>query len=199
MPHQTRTTALPGVRTAARRTPIFVGVAASLALMACGRDAGEKTQSTRDANASGAGVTADSAAHPASHAVAGVPDSALAATVYKSPTCGCCAAWVDHLRANGFRVTTVDREDLAPVKAAHGVGEHLASCHTTLVGGYVVEGHVPAADIRRLLRERPAVAGIAVPGMPTGSPGMEVPGARADRYDVVSFDRAGATRVFASH
>ena len=123
----------------------------------------------------------------------------LLVTVYKTPTCGCCRAWVDHLRDAGFRVETVNRDDLTMVKSANGVPERLASCHTAAVGGYVVEGHVPAEDIRRLLRQRPAVAGLAVPGMPVGSPGMEMPGRRADRYDVLSFDRAGVTSVFANH
>ena len=126
-------------------------------------------------------------------------DGTLRMTVHKTPTCGCCRAWVDHLRAQGFHVETVDRDDLTMVKAANGVPGGLQSCHTATVGGYVVEGHVPAGDIRRLLAERPAVAGIAVPGMPVGSPGMEVPGTPTERYDVVSFDRAGATQVFASH
>ena len=167
-----------------------------MALAACERGAGE--QSSQSASA-GVDTHAGHAAAGSAVVTAGLPDSALVATVYKTPTCGCCKAWVDHLTASGFRVTTVDREDLAPIKAQHGVGEHLASCHTALIGGYVVEGHVPAADIVRLLKERPAVAGIAAPGMPTGSPGMEKPGPPADRYDVVSFDQAGATRVFASH
>ena len=141
-------------------------------------------------------VAAASSSQPAESAP---PSDTLTATVYKTPTCGCCRAWVDHLRAQGFRVETVDRDDLATAKAANGVPGELQSCHTATVGGYVVEGHVPAGDIRRLLAERPALAGIAVPGMPVGSPGMEVPGTPAERYDVVSFDRAGVTRAFASH
>lgn len=173
----------------------MLGLALSVALAACGGGSGERSsRNATDATDAPAGGPAGSAA-----VTAGLSDSARVATVYKTPTCGCCQAWVDHLTASGFRVTTVDRQDLAPIKAEHGVGEHLASCHTALIGGYVVEGHVPAADIVRLLKERPAVAGIAVPGMPSGSPGMEMPGVPADRYDVLSFDRTGATRVFASH
>lgn len=119
-------------------------------------------------------------------------------TVYKSPTCGCCAEWVAHLRRHGFRVKVEDVADLQPIKARYGVPAPLQSCHTGLVDGYVVEGHVPADLIERLLRERPLVVGLAVPGMPVGSPGMEVPGARADRYQVVTFDRSGRTGVFAT-
>lgn len=143
-------------------------------------------------------MPAQSAAAP--HAPAIVPATTpMPITVYKTPTCGCCASWVDHLRANGFAVTVVDRDDLTDIKSRFGVRDDLASCHTAVVGDYVVEGHVPAADVRRLLAERPAAVGIAVPGMPVGAPGMEMPGTPADRYDVVSFDGGGATGVFSSH
>ena len=198
MPHLNRPSEPRRSPSAARRTLVLLGLALSVALAGCGGDAGE--QSSQIASA-GVDTHAGHAGGAAGGALvtARLPDSALVATVYKTPTCGCCQAWVNHLTASGFRVTTVDREDLAPIKAQHGVGEHLASCHTAVIGGYVVEGHVPAADIVRLLKERPAIAGITAPGMPSGSPGMEMPGAPADRYDVVSFDRAGATRVFASH
>lgn len=101
-----------------------------------------------------------------------------------------------HLREHGFEVRTIDSKDLAAVKASLNVPGELTSCHTALVGGYVIEGHVPAADVQRLLRERPAVAGLAVPGMPEGSPGME--GARRDPYDVIAFGKTG-TRIFASY
>ena len=138
---------------------------------------------------------------------ASAPPTRLAAadgvtmTVHKSPTCGCCGKWVKHMEAAGFDVTVVDRPDLAAVRAAHGVPDALASCHTTTLRAngaeYVLEGHVPAADIGRLLRERPRLRGIAVPGMPAGSPGMEG-GIRAP-FDVVSFDAAGNRAVYASH
>jgi hypothetical protein len=118
-------------------------------------------------------------------------------TVYKSPTCGCCDAWVDHMREHGFEVATEDMYDVMPLKREHGLPLHLTSCHTTLVDGYVVEGHVPASVVRRLLAERPAVKGIAVPGMPMGSPGME--GFRTERYNVLTFDEAGRTTVYSSH
>jgi hypothetical protein len=118
--------------------------------------------------------------------------------VYKSPTCGCCKGWVSHVQRHGFRVKVEDLTDLQPIKTRHGVPSALQSCHTALVDGYVVEGHVPADLVDRLLRERPRVAGIAVPGMPVGSPGMEVPGQPAERYQVVTFDRGGQTGVFAT-
>ena len=117
--------------------------------------------------------------------------------VYKSPTCGCCSKWVDHLREEGFHVTTHNRTDMNTIKAENGITKKLASCHTSLVEGYVIEGHVPARDIKRLLEEKPAVAGLAVPGMPMGSPGME--GAYEDPYVVISFQQKGKTRVFSRY
>lgn len=118
----------------------------------------------------------------------------LAMTVYKSPTCGCCGAWVDHVRAAGFAVTVKDVDDLAPIKLMAGVPQPLQSCHTASIGGYVVEGHVPADVIERFLAERPQARGLAVPGMPVGSPGMEGPNPRP--YQVLSFDSAGGTAVY---
>ena len=118
-------------------------------------------------------------------------------TVYRSPSCGCCIKWVDHVEAAGFRATVIDVENLAEVKAMNGITATLGSCHTAIADGYVIEGHVPASDIRRLLEERPAVAGLAVPGMPTGSPGMEGPNPQP--YDVLAFDKSGRVEVFARH
>lgn len=123
-------------------------------------------------------------------------DAKPVVTVYKSPTCGCCGKWVIHMREAGFDVKTTDVDDMSKVKASYGVSPELGSCHTALVGGYVVEGHVPADSVKRLLREKPKVAGIAVPGMPVGSPGMEVPSGQKDAYDVVAFQRDGKTSVF---
>ncbi len=117
-------------------------------------------------------------------------------TVYKSPSCGCCGKWVTIMREQGFDVKTVDMDDMSKVKASYGVSPELGSCHTALVGGYVIEGHVPAESVKRLLREKPKVAGIAVPGMPVGSPGMEVPSGQKDAFDVVAFQRDGKTSVF---
>lgn len=118
-------------------------------------------------------------------------------SVYKSPTCGCCSKWVRHLEANGFSVKSYDVKDVNSYKDRYGVPVSLGACHTAIVDGYVVEGHVPAADIRRLLAERPAIKGIAVPGMPAGSPGMEGP--VTEKYDVLSFDAKGGIKTFASH
>ncbi len=117
-------------------------------------------------------------------------------TVYKSPTCGCCAKWVEHMRANGFEVTVNETPDVAPIKDKQGVPAELRSCHTALVGGYAIEGHVPADVIKKLLRERPNAVGLAVPGMPMGSPGME--GASKDSYNVMLFDKAGKATIYAS-
>lgn len=116
--------------------------------------------------------------------------------VYKSPTCGCCSKWVDHMRASGFKVIAHDTNNMQAVKTKLGVPDAMASCHTSVVNGYVIEGHVPAADINRLLRDTPKVGGLAVPGMVAGSPGME--GGRSDPYNVVTFG-AGASTVFARH
>ena len=117
--------------------------------------------------------------------------------VFKSPTCGCCAKWVEHLRTHGFAPTTTNIDDMEAVKTKYGVPKAAHSCHTATVNGYVIEGHVPAADIQRLLKDRPAVAGLAAPGMPMGSPGMESP--HPEKYNIVSFDKTGKTRVFAAH
>jgi hypothetical protein len=120
-------------------------------------------------------------------------------TVYKDPSCGCCTKWVEHLRANGFAPDVHDRTDVSALKDSLGVPTALRSCHTAVIGKYVIEGHVPSVDIRRLLATRPGgIIGLAVPDMPSGSPGMEM-GGRADRYDVMAFGSKGATRVFATH
>lgn len=115
--------------------------------------------------------------------------------VYKSPTCGCCGDWILHLQQAGFQVTAHDVDNVAPIKRQHGVPQPLESCHTAIIGDYVVEGHVPADAIDRLLRERPAgVAGIAVPGMPVGSPGMEGPNPQP--YEILAFQREGGWSVY---
>ena len=127
-------------------------------------------------------------------------EGAVAATllVTKTAFCGCCKVWVERMKAAGFTVEVKDVENVAPTARRLGVPEKLRSCHTAEIGGYAIEGHVPAADIKRLLAERPKAAGIAVPGMVMGSPGMEH-GDHKEPYQVILFDRAGKTRVFASH
>lgn len=118
-------------------------------------------------------------------------------TVYKDPNCGCCKSWIEHLIKHGYRVDAKDTSEMTEIKRTLGVPPDLTSCHTGVVNGYLIEGHVPAADIARLLKEKPKVAGLAVPGMPMGSPGMEGP--RTDHYKVLSFDKAGNTKTFASY
>jgi hypothetical protein len=117
--------------------------------------------------------------------------------VWKSASCGCCRVWVKHLQDAGFRVRTTDLDDVAPIKRRFAVPPELSSCHTAVVAGYVVEGHVPATDIARMLAERPKIRGIFVPGMPVGSPGMEGP--NGDKYEVLALDDAGHVSVFAVH
>jgi hypothetical protein len=126
----------------------------------------------------------------------GVP---VALTVYKDPSCGCCKKWVAHLTANGFTPVVKDRTDMPALKDSLGIPVTLRSCHTAVAGKLVIEGHVPAADMKRFFATPPkGVLGLAAPGMPSGSPGMEMPGA-SDRYDVVAFTADGKTSVFASH
>ncbi len=121
-------------------------------------------------------------------------------TVYKSETCGCCAEWVTHVEEHGYATQVNDVVNLAEIKGEYELPLSLQSCHTAIVDGYVIEGHVPAEQITRLLRERPAdVVGLSVPGMPIGSPGMEVEGLGVQPYDVVAFDEAGNTSIFASY
>ncbi len=116
-------------------------------------------------------------------------------TVYKSSTCGCCSKWVDHLQDNGFEVEAIDVVQMAAVKASHGISPDITACHTAEVGSYTIEGHVPADLIRRLLEERPDISGLAVPGMPPGSPGMESPNPKP--YHVIAFDDEGGRSVYA--
>lgn len=119
-------------------------------------------------------------------------------TVYKSPSCNCCNKWVSHMREQGFQVKIESRFNVSPVKKQVGLPSSLAACHTATVGNYVVEGHVPAEDVKALLREKPDVRGLSVPGMPVGSPGMER-GDRVEPYEVLTFTPAGDTTVFARY
>jgi len=117
--------------------------------------------------------------------------------VVRDPGCGCCLSWVQHLQRAGFKTTVT--ESAQRVQNTPSVPASARSCHTATIDGYLIEGHVPVADIKRLLQERPKIAGIAAPGMPSGSPGMEVPSGVVTSFDVIAFDAAGKTRVFASH
>ena len=130
-------------------------------------------------------------------ALAAAPPATLV-TVHKDRSCQCCEKWIAHMRASGFRVVVRDEADIDGVKDQLGVPAGVRSCHTALVGGYLVEGHVPASDVRKLLGARPKVVGLAVPGMPGGTPGMEGPRG-AERYEVLSFDSRGRTQLYARH
>jgi hypothetical protein len=125
--------------------------------------------------------------------------SARTIAVYKDPSCGCCGAWVDHLRAAGFDATVDDTQDISAIKAKYSVPGDLTSCHTGVIAGYAIEGHIPAADIERLLKEKPKGLGLAVPGMPVNSPGMEVPGEPNEPYTVWLFQKDGTRTAFAEH
>lgn len=171
-----------------RRLALVPALAVTAACNQAGAADGPRSDARASAPAPQAAQTA--AAQPAK----GAP---VKMVVYKSPTCGCCSAWVDHVKAAGFQVEVHDTANVAPIKNEHGLPQHLASCHTALVDGYVIEGHVPADVIRRLLAERPQVTGIAVPGMPAGSPGMEM-GDRKDPYDIIAFARDGQVSVYES-
>lgn len=141
----------------------------------------------------GFGIAASAQQKPAAAATQKV-------TVYKTSSCGCCRLWVDHLKANGFDVQAMDvsSADVRAVSKSAGLPDDGSSCHTAKIGNYVVEGHVPASDIKRMLKEKPAIAGIAAPGMPMGSPGMEQGGAK-EAYDVMAFTKDGKMTVYSKH
>jgi hypothetical protein len=143
-----------------------------------------------------AAADAPAPAIPASAAVVEGGPAADTIVVYKSPTCGCCAEWVEHAKENGFAVTVFDVADVTPYKQKLGVPAGRVSCHTATVRGYTLEGHVPADLVRRMIDEKATFRGLAVPGMPIGSPGME--GAIKQQYDVLAFDDAGNITVYAT-
>lgn len=132
-------------------------------------------------------------------AFSGIANAAGVLEVHKSPYCGCCTDWVDHMRENGFEVKVHETENLQPVKQRAGIQPGQGSCHTAFIDGYSIEGHVPASDVRKLLEQKPDARGLAVPGMPVGSPGMEVEGRPADNYEVILFRDNGDNEVFARH
>lgn len=162
----------------------IITVTTLLAVAACG---------TQDTGPEAAALSS-MAARPASDVASASDQALIKIVVYKTEGCGCCNGWVEHLQAAGFEVDARNVTDLMSVKRDAGVPAGNSSCHTALVDGYVVEGHVPGDVIKRMLAERPEIAGIAVPGMPTGSPGMEGPGAKP--YDVLTFDRQGRNTVY---
>ena len=140
-----------------------------------------------------------SAPAPAATATGTMEQALPLMVVHKSPTCGCCGSWIEHMQKAGFKVESRNVDDLSPVKARVGVPPAKGSCHTAEVGGYFIEGHVPAEDVKRLLAERPDARGLTVPGMPAGSPGMELPDGSVQPYAVELVARDGTTTVFARH
>lgn len=185
-----------GIMNSIFRRPMTGTAAAALLLVfaACG------TESAPAANSlSGGGGPAAVASAPApggtAVSIAEVPDEVI--SVYMSPTCGCCGKWVEHLRNAGFQVAVTEVDDVRPVKTRLGIAPGHWSCHTATVGDYLIEGHVPAEDIARMLTDKPQIRGIAVPDMPIGSPGME--GSWKEAYDVLALHHDGAVSVYASH
>lgn len=138
------------------------------------------------------GCSRESSGKPAAKAKAAQPKL----TMYKDPNCGCCGKWGDAAKAAGFQLAVVETADIYALKSRLGVPDDLISCHTTVAGPYVIEGHVPLDAVKQLLAKRPKIRGIGVPGMPIGSPGMEVPGRPAQKFDVMAFDAAGKVSVF---
>lgn len=133
-------------------------------------------------------------------AVAEANADAIEVVMYKNPGCGCCTKWAEHMMKDGeFKIEEVPSPKMAEIKAEAGVPRTLSSCHTAKIGDYIVEGHVPIEDVRRMLKEKPDAIGISVPGMPIGSPGMEVAGRPADKYDVYLIKKDGSTEIYASH
>lgn len=178
---------------------LFLALAPAIALSACA-----KTPVTAEpaaaATATAPAPAPEAAPATTSDAPAVAPDATLPLmVVHKSPTCGCCELWVEHMRKAGFQVEVRNSDDLNPIKERLGVPYGKGSCHTAEVGGYFVEGHVPAEDVKRLLAQKPEGKGLVLPGMPLGSPGMEVPDGTVQAYTVELVDRQGATAAFAQH
>ena len=177
----------------------------ALGATACARPPDDSTdRSTAATPAATEPVRAATTAAAADTPLASTPVSTAAGAlpvvvVHKSPTCSCCGLWVDHLRAAGFEVQVNDSDDLASIKRSVGIPAEKASCHTAQVGGYFVEGHVPAEDIKRLLADRPDAKGLVLPGMPAGSPGMETPDGSRQPYTVELVRNDGSTLEFSRH
>lgn len=170
----------------------FSALALVASLASCSQEPAHDPGTDTSAAATGSDFKEDMDAHPAVEG--GLPP----VVVYKSPTCGCCESWVGHMQRAGFPVEVRDMHDIGPIKAEAGVPAGLGSCHTARIGDYFVEGHVPPDDVKRLLAEHPDARGLAVAGMPQGSPGMEQGGA-SEPYDVLLVANDGSTSVFAHH
>ena len=162
---------------------VFSALLLAFLVTACGDDGPPEPQATEAA--------------PAAAEATKTASTEKVLEVYKSPTCGCCGAWVDHMKDNGYQVVVHEQQNLQSIKEKAGILPGQGSCHTAFIGDYVIEGHVPASDVDRLLAERPDAKGLTVPGMPVGSPGMEM-GDRVDAYDVLLFDESG-TAVFSHY
>jgi hypothetical protein len=180
---------------------LISAVGAILAGCASGeRQSGANPSETRTVPQASSPAAVQTATSPALSAARTENEDEKAITVYKSPTCGCCTMWEEHLTKAGFKVTSNKTDKLAEIRKQYGVPEKAQSCHTAIVGGYVIEGHVPASDVEKLLKTRPAdIVGLAAPGMPPKSPGMQSEGEKPSGYDVVSFDKNGQTKVFTSY
>lgn len=170
----------------------YVPIVALMALAACSQG--------KAPDAAPADMPPQAPATTVASSGAAVVDTTLPVmTVYKSPTCGCCNSWVDAVKQAGFTVVVHDVDDVTPVKDDAAVPADKRSCHTAIIGGYAIEGHVPPATIKKFLAEHPKAAGLAVPGMPSGAPGMEMPGHEPDHYDVIAFQANGTSTVYESH
>lgn len=176
----------------------FIALAA-LAMGACAPDARTGVDSRSSAALEAAAGSAPAAAQQSGPAPQPVVSDPLHMVVHKSATCGCCELWVEHMQAAGFHVDVRNSENLGPIKEEVGVPIGKGSCHTAQVGGYFIEGHVPAEDVKRLLAEQPAAKGLVLPGMPAGSPGMEMPDGRVQPYTVELVHHDGTTTPFARH
>lgn len=176
------------------RSPLLLTLPLLL-LVACNADS---TPASNTATTQAPAPLIETAA-PAQSPVAKDPHALPLLTVHKTPTCGCCTLWVEHMREAGFTVEEVVEDDLGPIKQQLGVPYAKGSCHTAHVGGYLVEGHIPAEDVKRLLAEAPEARGLVLPGMPIGSPGMEVPDGRVQPYTVELVRKDGSTEAFSSH
>lgn len=182
-----------------RLLPIVVPVAFALASLLGASPVAATTPAAAASKAAAGALKKTTAVRSGTKAKSPVARPLPPVLVHKSPTCGCCLSWVEHMRKAGFTVEVRNSDDLDPVKERLGVPDPQRSCHTAEVGGYFVEGHVPADDVKRLLAEKPAARGIAVPGMPIGSPGMEVPGRAPSPYVVELVGKDGKVLPYARH